>query len=222
MTSSSAPFGPQSPTTLTGDATLGSNGTLTIGDATITGNKIATLTVSNANIAANAITTSKVANGTVTTSKMADQAISTLKLLDSAVTTVKLADDAVSVSKLQGGASAAASTYLRSDGVWVQPGQLVQGGTLASGSTVPGSPRGGVYYAAQGGSTLNLPPANIAGQTLTIITLDPQNGTSVILQASGADTIVNASFSGNSIGSTLQGAYKYFLLSDGNGRWFVN
>lgn len=222
VTSSSAPFSPQAPVTLTGDASLSSAGALTIADGAITGNKIANLTVANSNIAVNAITTSKVANGTVTTSKMADQAISTLKLLDSAVTNVKLADDAVSVSKLQGGASAAARTYLRSDGVWVQPGQLVQGGTLTSGSTVPSTPTGGVYYAAQGGSTLNLPPANVAGQTLTIITLDPQNGASVILQASGADTIVNASFSGNGIGSTLQGAFKYFLLSDGNGRWFVN
>ncbi|SFE27830.1 collagen-like protein [Paracidovorax konjaci] len=218
LTASTAPYAPQVPVTLTGDASLQSNGTLTIGTGAITSSKIADLNVNNNHISVNAITTSKVANGTVTASKMADQAISTIKLLDGAVTTIKLADGAVSVAKLQGGNGAAANTYLRADGTWVQPGQLVQGGALSSGTTVPSTPAGGVFYSATGGSTLTLPAANVAGQTLTIITSNPAGGNSVILQAAGSDTIVyNAS-----TGTTLQGAYKYSLLSDGNGRWFAN
>lgn len=195
---------------------------LTIVDGAITNNKIANLTIANANIAVNAITTSKVANGTVTTSKMADQAISTLKLLDSAVTNVKLADDAVSVSKLQGGAAAASGTYLRSDGVWVQPGQARAGRHPVIGRHRAQHPDRRRVLRGPGRQHVDPAPANVAGQTLTILTLDPQNGASVILQSSGADTIVNASFSGSGIGSTLQGAFKYFLLSDGNGQWFAN
>ena len=74
--------------------------TAKIGDAQVTGAKIAGLTVATGNIAATAVTSAKLADGAVGTAKLATDAVTTAKIADAQITTALIATDAVTAAKI--------------------------------------------------------------------------------------------------------------------------
>ena len=80
----------------------------TIGDSSVTTNKLANNAVTEAKIASNAVTTNKLANNAVTEAKIADGVVPTNKLANNAVTEAKIASNAVTTAKIADDAVTAA------------------------------------------------------------------------------------------------------------------
>ena len=66
--------------------------------------------------------TAKITTGTFATAKLADSSVTTAKLNDSAVTTAKLNDASVSLTKLNATGTKDATTFLRGDNTFAEPG----------------------------------------------------------------------------------------------------
>jgi len=108
---------------MSGDATIATDGTLTISadavttgkilngtiltedlaDGLITTAKLADSSVTNVKLAADAVTSDKILNGTITSDDIMDATLATADIMDGAVTNVKLAGDAVTSDKISDG-----------------------------------------------------------------------------------------------------------------------
>lgn len=109
--SAGSSYAPATPVTMSGDATLASNGTVTIGSGKVTGAKIATSTITNANIVMGTITGGSISPGTITGSNIGSATI----------TGSNIASGTIGVSNLDTSGTASTSTYLRGDGTWAKP-----------------------------------------------------------------------------------------------------
>jgi hypothetical protein len=108
--------------TLSGDATINSNGVLTISpnavttakilDANVTAGKIADLNITTAKLAANAVTTEKITDLNITAAKLAANAVTTEKIADLNVTPGKIAlpDASMLIGNAAGAATAQVMT----------------------------------------------------------------------------------------------------------------
>ena len=80
---------------VSGDATIDSNGALTIANNAIESGMIATGAVSEAKLATDSVSSDKIASGAVVEAKIASNAVSTAKIADDAITNAKLATNCV-------------------------------------------------------------------------------------------------------------------------------
>ena len=85
---------------MSGDATLASNGAITIANSAVETAMIADANVTNAKMAANSVGTSNIIDANVTNAKLASNAVATSNIVDDAVTQAKINAGAVGTTEL--------------------------------------------------------------------------------------------------------------------------
>lgn len=174
-----------------GDATINSNGTITVEAGTIDNGKIANNSISTGKIVDGSVTTSKIADSSVTIAKIAANGIAdnttyltgdgtwtTPSIADGSITGAKIADSTIDINKLSATGTKDSTTYLRGDGKWATPA-AGGGGTSYYGFAANTS--GSTIAVVLGGTDIPLPNSqNLNGVTV--------NGSNTVFTVTNAGT----------------------------------